>query len=69
MCMQSICANEGCGKKTWWGCGKHIDSVMSKIPKEEQCHCDNHNAMNPASAMVQSVLGSGSKSSSNSASS
>lgn len=35
--------------------------VMSKIPEDEQCHCSNHNAMNPASAMVQNILG-GSKS-------
>merc|ERR1711974_172301 len=23
MCKQSVCQNEGCGKRTWWGCGQH----------------------------------------------
>lgn len=29
-----------CGKKTWWGCGGHVQGVMDKIPVDEQCQCD-----------------------------
>merc|ERR1712093_941279 len=61
MCKQSVCQNEGCGKRTWWGCGQHIDSVMSQIPENEQCKCANHNAANPMLASVQSMFGGGAK--------
>ncbi|CAG8532719.1 2096_t:CDS:2 [Funneliformis mosseae] len=37
MCFQVTC--QTCQKYTWQGCGKHIDSVMSKIPVEERCTC------------------------------
>jgi hypothetical protein len=37
MCFKAKCLN--CGKWTWKGCGKHIDSVMTQIPAAEQCHC------------------------------
>ncbi|PWZ03068.1 hypothetical protein BCV70DRAFT_214544 [Testicularia cyperi] len=28
-----------CGKTTWKGCGKHVDQVMSQVPKDDQCTC------------------------------
>jgi len=37
MCFAATC--DKCGKTTWKGCGKHVDSVMSKVPKEDQCVC------------------------------
>ena len=33
MCRPTTC--EVCGKTTWKGCGKHIDSVKAKVPDEE----------------------------------
>jgi hypothetical protein len=27
------------GKVTWWGCGKHVGTIMDSIPAEEQCEC------------------------------
>jgi hypothetical protein len=33
-----------------WGCGKHIDSVMSKIPEDEQCKCENSHPARPTNA-------------------
>ncbi|KWU42392.1 hypothetical protein RHOSPDRAFT_36100 [Rhodotorula sp. JG-1b] len=47
MCKPAICANEGCHKKTWWGCGQHIASVMDQVPADEQCHCEPHNPLKP----------------------
>lgn len=26
-------------KATWWGCGKHIPSVLDSVPKDELCTC------------------------------
>ncbi|KFH06242.1 hypothetical protein TGVAND_268300 [Toxoplasma gondii VAND] len=37
MCYEVKCTH--CGKRTWQGCGKHIDSVMKPIPVQEQCAC------------------------------
>nr|CEL68010.1 TPA: hypothetical protein BN1204_037905 [Neospora caninum Liverpool] len=37
MCYEVKCPQ--CGKRTWAGCGKHIDSVMKHIPAQEQCAC------------------------------
>ncbi|CAH1267069.1 Hypp3672 [Branchiostoma lanceolatum] len=28
-----------CKKKTWKGCGMHVDSVMKDVPPEERCEC------------------------------
>lgn len=57
MCMPARCQNEGCGKTSWWGCGKHIESVMAKVPEEEQCKCppEKHNAANPATSLIQGL--------------
>ncbi|PVH79128.1 hypothetical protein DL98DRAFT_516333 [Cadophora sp. DSE1049] len=38
MCMKATCAT--CQKATWWGCGKHIPSVMDNVPAEERCTCE-----------------------------
>ncbi|THZ74802.1 hypothetical protein D6C85_03271 [Aureobasidium pullulans] len=27
-------------KRTWFGCGAHVPSVMDSIPKNEWCDCD-----------------------------
>ncbi|KAH6606539.1 hypothetical protein Trco_005692, partial [Trichoderma cornu-damae] len=27
-------------KATWWGCGKHIPTVLDSIPEEEWCACE-----------------------------
>ncbi len=35
MCYEVTCPI--CGKKTWAGCGLHVDQVMSKIPKDQRC--------------------------------
>ncbi|CAD0107924.1 unnamed protein product, partial [Aureobasidium uvarum] len=38
MCKGAICGN--CSKRTWWGCGSHVPSVMDSIPKNEWCDCE-----------------------------
>ncbi|KAI9789575.1 MAG: hypothetical protein M1816_005982 [Peltula sp. TS41687] len=27
-------------RTTWWGCGKHVPSVMDDIAKDEWCTCE-----------------------------
>jgi len=35
MCRPTTC--EVCGKTTWKGCGKHIDSVKEQVPADQWC--------------------------------
>lgn len=35
MCRQVTCRT--CGKKTWAGCGRHIDQAMSGVPSTDRC--------------------------------
>ncbi|CAE6999546.1 hypothetical protein P3342_001049 [Pyrenophora teres f. teres] len=37
MCKKATC--DSCQKTTWWGCGKHITSVMESVPLEQWCTC------------------------------
>jgi len=37
MCYEVKCNK--CGKRSWDGCGRHANAVMSKIPEAEQCKC------------------------------
>lgn len=30
-----------CGKTTWSGCGRHVDSVMDAVPQSQRCTCDH----------------------------
>ncbi|CAO3674312.1 unnamed protein product [Umbelopsis ramanniana] len=38
MCKKATC--DTCGKRSWWGCGYHIPSVMDSVPEEERCKCE-----------------------------
>lgn len=46
MCFTVVCPR--CGKKTWDGCGEHVEEVMSGIPEAQQCRCDSE--LDPAAA-------------------
>ncbi|OZF42347.1 hypothetical protein CH292_25720 [Rhodococcus sp. 14-2470-1a] len=37
MCHPVICSR--CSKTTWTCCGRHVDDVMSKVPRSQQCSC------------------------------
>ncbi|PRW50929.1 hypothetical protein C2E21_5592 [Chlorella sorokiniana] len=37
MCHQFWCVK--CRKKTWVGCGRHIDSALAGVSEEDRCHC------------------------------
>ena len=39
MCRPTTC--EVCGKTTWKGCGKHIDSVREQVPPDQWCDKDH----------------------------
>ena len=46
MCRPITC--EVCGKTTWKGCGKHIDSVKEQVPPDQWCdknHTDEEYAL------------------------
>lgn len=36
-CFQVQC--DKCGKMTWKGCGRHVDSVMKDVKEEDKCVC------------------------------
>ncbi len=38
MCSPVPCST--CGKTTWSGCGRHVDSVMASVPTSRRCTCD-----------------------------
>ena len=45
-CRPTTC--EVCGKTTWKGCGKHIDSVKEQVPPDQWCdknHTDEEYAL------------------------
>ncbi|KJV03670.1 hypothetical protein CH306_27130 [Rhodococcus sp. 15-725-2-2b] len=46
MCYPVACPT--CGKTTWAGCGRHIDSVMKNVPRPQQCTCSSSEAPDPA---------------------
>ena len=35
MCYAVTCKK--CGKKSWAGCGQHVDQVMRGVPKADRC--------------------------------
>ncbi|KAL6068417.1 Metallothionein [Balamuthia mandrillaris] len=41
MCYQTKCGK--CGKITWGGCGRHIESALRGVPEEQRCHCREAN--------------------------
>ena len=38
MCSTASCSQ--CGKKTWAGCGEHVDAVMARVPSAQRCRCE-----------------------------
>ncbi|KAF1810817.1 hypothetical protein P152DRAFT_400577 [Eremomyces bilateralis CBS 781.70] len=38
MCRQATC--DKCNKATWYGCGSHVSTVFSSIPKSDRCSCE-----------------------------
>jgi len=37
MCRAVSCKT--CGKRTWVGCGQHVDAVMATVPRADRCTC------------------------------
>ena len=37
MCMRV--RRQKCGKPTWSGCGRHIESALAGVPADERCRC------------------------------
>lgn len=37
MCQRVTCSS--CGKPSYSGCGRHVESVLADVPAAERCHC------------------------------
>lgn len=37
MCTVANCKK--CGRKTWSGCGKHLDELKKQVPEKDRCKC------------------------------
>ena len=37
MCQRVTCSK--CGKYTWSGCGRHIESALAGVPPAQRCQC------------------------------
>ena len=46
MCRAVTCKK--CGKTTWAGCGQHVDQVMSRVPRADQCPGHDQDAPQPS---------------------
>jgi len=49
MCMPATCKQ--CGKRTWRGCGQHVDQVMAGVPRSEHCTCSRQTGPGLAGAL------------------
>jgi hypothetical protein len=48
MCQRIECSD--CGKPSFAGCGRHIESVLGDVPTSERCRCRATSASPPAPA-------------------
>ena len=56
MCRPTTC--EVCGKTTWKGCGKHIDSVKEQVPADQWCDKDHSDEEYAAAEKKRGYFGS-----------
>lgn len=49
MCQPIVCKQ--CGKRSWRGCGQHVDIVMAGVPKSQQCTCERQSGAGLLSAL------------------
>jgi hypothetical protein len=40
MCARKICPT--CQRPTFAGCGMHVEQVLSDVPPDERCQCDQN---------------------------
>jgi|GEM_PF-411046 len=53
MCQRVTC--KSCGKPTYTGCGRHIESVLGDVPPAARCRCRaNDNQRAPAAGRLES---------------
>jgi hypothetical protein len=57
MCQRVQCAQ--CGRPTFAGCGRHIESVLSDVPVAQRCRCRAEKAAAAASSKDASQTGAG----------
>jgi hypothetical protein len=42
MCQRITCSD--CGKPSFAGCGRHVESVLGNVPPSERCRCRDSRA-------------------------
>jgi len=56
MCQRITCKD--CGKPSFSGCGRHVESVLGDVPPADRCQCSATRARAPARGMGgMAVLG------------
>lgn len=55
MCRPTSCRS--CGRTTWAGCGQHVDQVMSRVPKAQQCTCSADERASSGGGLLSRILG------------
>jgi hypothetical protein len=46
MCQRITCSS--CGRPSFSGCGKHVESVLRDVPVDQRCQCRAYKASGPA---------------------
>ena len=47
MCQRITC--QSCGRPSFRGCGRHVESVLGDVPPADHCQCSATTAQAPAS--------------------
>jgi hypothetical protein len=55
MCSPATCRK--CQKVTWSGCGQHVDQVLARVPKAQQCTCRDDERSVGAGSLLSRLLG------------
>ena len=55
MCRRITCSS--CGKPSFAGCGRHVESVLGDVPAAERCRCEEGLPAAGLASMLEKVIG------------
>jgi hypothetical protein len=55
MCRRVECSS--CGKPSFAGCGRHVEEVLSDVPKVERCACREQAQPEKARSILEKLFG------------
>jgi hypothetical protein len=55
MCHRITCSS--CGKPSFEGCGRHVESVLGDVPAAERCRCDEGPPATGLVSMLKKLVG------------